>query len=285
MPIGTVQQYYGPMPNLLRTSALAFLCLAAPTVLAPAVLAQTSSPADRLSLAKSLYYTPTSSGLKSFQCKASIDWKDLLTRFGAPNLSDDNPYLKYLNSVQLSVSDDLNGAGTLNWKAPTPMPDGMESSIGKMHDGMTQMLTGFFQSWNPYMNGGYIPAADKSDTVTANAEGIHVHGVDDKTTIDEQFDKNLLLTNMHVVTPELDVTAYPTYTETPNGRIISVIRSLIHQPPTAPAAEAIMSAKYSTVGAFQIPSSVSFEVKNVGTFNFAFSSCSVNTSEKSPMGL
>ena len=51
---------------------------------------------DRLSAAHAQYYTPTVSGLKSFQCDASIDWKAMLSRFSGADIPDDSPVLKLL---------------------------------------------------------------------------------------------------------------------------------------------------------------------------------------------
>jgi len=242
----------------------------------PAAFGQTSAPTpeSRLQLAKGLYYTPTTSGLRSFHCDVTVDWKDLLARFGAPSLPADDPHLVYLQSTKLSVDDDLTGAGFLNWIQP-PTGD-MDDSVGKIRGGMQQMISGFFQSWNPFLNGSYIPTLDATTTAKAEGDGILVHSGDASNEVDEHFDKNMLLTEMHVTTSALDVKARPTFLDTPKGRLISVLKSEVHQPPTAPALEVTMSSTYAPAATYQLPATLTFSVQNVGDFVFKLSACQVN---------
>jgi hypothetical protein len=204
-----------------------------------------------------------------------VDWKDLLARFGAANLPADDPHLVYLQSTRLSVDDDLNGVGTLNWTSPAT--GDMDDSVGKIRGGMEQMLSGFFQSWNPFLNGSYIPALDATTTAKAEGDGVLVHSGDASNEVNEHFDKNMLLTEMHVTNSALDVKAHPTFLETPKGRLISVLKSEVHQPPTAPALEVTMSSTYAPVASFQIPAILTFSVQNVGDFVFKLSACQVNS--------
>lgn len=230
--------------------------------------------------ARSLYYTPTVQGLKSFRCTVDFDWKDFLTRFSGGDIQDDNPVLQHLRTVHLSVSDDLNGSGKLDWTTSGTPPAGKEDSIAKMKDGMQQMMVGFFSSWNAYMNGNMVPLPDSTTTVTDNADGFRLHATAEGTEVTELFDKNLLLTEAHVVQPSSDVYAYPTYADTPDGRVISAIRTVFRQPPTAPPAELNISVAYVPVQNFRIPETLNYELKNVGAFEFKFSACSVETAKK-----
>jgi hypothetical protein len=263
------------MSSVLRKTLVASVCLSAISL--PAALGQTPAPTleSRLQLAKALYYTPTTTGLKSFHCDVTVDWKDLLSRFGAPNLPADDPHLVYLQSTKLSIDDDLSGAGTLNWSSPAT--GDMDDSIGKIRGGMEQMISGFFQSWNPFLNGTYIPALDATTTAKAEGDGVLVHSGDASNDVNEHFDKNMLLTEMHVITPALDVNAHPTFLDTPKGRLITTLKSEIHQPPTAPALEVTMSSTYAPVATYQVPAILTFSVQNVGDFTFKLSACQVNS--------
>src|ERR1700744_1439040 len=98
-----------------RTSCALF-CSAALLSVTPCVLrAQTTSPNTKLLSARALYYTPTTQGLKSFHCTVDFDWKDFLARYSGADVKDDSPYLQYLRSIHLAVSDDLNGECKLEW--------------------------------------------------------------------------------------------------------------------------------------------------------------------------
>ncbi len=263
-----------------RTSC-ALLCSAALLAIAPScVRAQTSSPNTKLISARALYYTPTVRGLKSFHCAVEFDWKDFLSRHTGSEVQDDNPFLQYLRTVHLAISDDLNGAGKLEWTTSAEIPAGKEDSVGKMKDGMQQMMAGFFSSWNAYMNGSMVAAPDSTTTVTDTDDGLRVHSTAEGTEVTQLFDKNLLLTETHVVQPSSDVDAYPTYDNTPDGRVITAIRTVYRQPPTAPPAELDIRVMYAPVQNFRLPQTLNYDLKNVSSFTFKFSACSVETTKK-----
>jgi hypothetical protein len=261
----------------------ALLCAAVVLSVTPGALrAQTTSPNTKLLSARALYYTPTVQGLKSFHCTVDFDWKDFLARYTNADVKDDNPYLQYLRTIHLTVSDDLSGDGKLEWTTSSAAPEGKEDAIAKIKDGMQQMMVGFFSSWNGYMNGNMVPAPDATTTVTENGDGLRLHAAAETTEVTELFDKNLLLTEAHVVQPASDVLAYPTYIDTPDGRVVSSIRTVFRQPPTAPPAELNIRISYTPVQNFRIPDTLSYELKNVGSFEFKFSACSVETTKKAP---
>jgi hypothetical protein len=254
---------------------------AALTCLLPLSIAAQQNPAEQhLLSARALYYTPATDGLKSFHCAASIDWKDLLTRFGGQPVADDNPFLLYLNSVHLSISDDLDGKGSLDWVETNPPSDALSSPAQRIHAGMAQTIDGFFQAWNPFMNGGLVPVPDASTNVSSIGDNIKLHVASGSTNVDEIFDKNLLLTSVHVVTPTMDSTMHPTFIDSHDGRILSVLTSSTSQPPTAPPVDVVMTTTYAKVSSFQIPASARFDIKNVGAMIFHFSACTVRTAAK-----
>jgi hypothetical protein len=252
---------------------MAFLCL-----FSSSLSAQDKPARDRLAYAHALYYTPTTGGLKSFHCDAAMDWKALLTRFSGQDIPEGNPALVYLHTVHLSVTDNLNGQGSLDWSADAP-PKGMEDAVQQIRDGLKASVTGFFQSWNAYMNGSMVPLPDSTITVTAVGDGLHLSGLAKDTKLDEDFDKNLLLKQALVVTPSLRVLATPTFSTTPDGLLISTVKSQVNQPPDAPEAEATFRIEYAKVDSFQIPSHVVFDIKNTGVIEIGFNACQVSVAD------
>jgi len=256
------------------------LCLARTTL-----HAQSKDPRTRLTAAHALYYTPTASGLKSFHCDAAIDWKSMLTHLSGVDIPNDNPALKFLQTVHLSVDDELKANGSLGWTSESDAPPDKSAAIKQIQDGLKTSVAGFFQSWNVYMNGSMVPVPDSTLTVTSVADGVHLSGTSGGSSFDEDFDKNMLLTQVRVVNPDMKVLATPTYASTPDGLLVSVVASQISQPSTAPPAEAIFRIDYAKVDSFQIPSRVVFDIKNTGVIEIAFNSCRVslaNWAQKPP---
>jgi hypothetical protein len=250
----------------LSLSAL-FLCAVAATA--------QQKPSDRLISARSLYYMPTTSGLKSFHCAVAFDWKVFLNNFSKTPIGDDNPALVYLKTTKLSVIDDLNGKGEFVWTDTTVPPEAFADGSTKMQGGMRQMFDAYFQSWNAYMNGSMVPVPDDSLAVTADGEGVQVRGLLPNQTLTEKFDKNMVLTETHVVDASTDEYDYPVFTNTPDGRMLTSIHTISKEPPTAPASVLDIVTTYAKVGAFQLPATVKFSVKDVGDFLFTFNTCEV----------
>jgi len=243
------------------------------------LLAQDKEARDRLFAAHAQYYTPTVGGLKSFHCDASIDWKAMLSRFSGKDISDDNPSLKFLQSVHLAVNDDLKGKGELEWTNLVEPPASLKPSMQQSQEGFQRAVAGFFQTWNEFMNGGMVPLPDSTVTVTKSGDGVHMSSTPKDMTIDEDYDKNMLLTKAVVVTPALMVVAKPIYKTTEDGLLISSVTSEIHQPPTAPETQVTFSVEYAKVDSYQIPSHVVFDIKNTGVIEIGFSACKTTVAD------
>jgi hypothetical protein len=242
-------------------------------------LAQDKASRDRLLAAHAMYYTPTANGLRSFRCEAAIDWKAMLTRYTGNDIPDDNPFLKYLLAVHLSVADQLNGKGAMEWTDGSVQPEGKEENAKQMHDGLQTAMAGFFQTWNAFMNGSMVPLPDSTLTVTAAEAGVHLSGASASIKFDEDFDENMLLRRVQVAGPDLKVLAIPSYQRTTDGLIISAVTSQINQPPSAPQMEVTFRIAYTTVESFQIPSNIVIDTKNVGVIDISFNSCQVSVVE------
>jgi hypothetical protein len=260
---------------LLRLAAAVLIAV---TIAAPsaAQVVQAPSAADQLLAARATYYTLTAKGVKSFHCDVDVDWQNMLTRFSGKTIPDDSIWLHYLTSSHLSLDDDLNGKGTFTWANVGVPPEGGEAAAQKLRTGTTSIIAGFLQIWNPFMNGGLLPAPQPSIAIAANDDGLQLHSTSANAVIDEQFDKNILLQQVHAVTPQADVTAFPTFTNTAEGKLVSTVRTVHRQPPTAPPAELTMSVTYTPVSGFQIPSHLHIDQQNGSVFDFYFKNCTVS---------
>jgi len=238
---------------------------------------QADAAMQRYLLARATYYTPTADGLRTFDCKVSADWKDFLSRASGKDIGEDHPAVKYLNSVNITVHNTLRSKAEVHWGETAPAPANLQDGTTKMREGIAQMLEGYFQSWNAYLNGAMVPLPDKSTKISFTPEGTHLAAIAPKMSVDEDFDKNMLLTRVHVLTDGNDTIAMPTFTDTARGRTISEVRSEVRQPQTAPPVYITLAAKYQTVAGYEIPSVLHFEVQNVTQLDFALTGCVVNT--------
>jgi hypothetical protein len=241
--------------------------------------AQEKSPHDRLVAAHGQYYTPTASGLKSFHCRATVDWKGLLSRTAGSEIPDDAPALIYLNAVHLSVSDDLRGESTLEWTDGSAPPPGLEDALKQVREGLRQSVTGFFQTWNGYMDGSMVPIPASTTSITSSGGGVHLREKSDDTQIDEDFDKNMLLTQVLVESPAMRIQAVPAFTSTTDGLVVSSVESQLHEPPSGPETDVSFQIEYAKVASFRIPSHVVLDIKSIGMIDLRLDDCAVSMAE------
>jgi len=260
-----------PEKVLLLSGVLCLVCTP--------LCSQETTPRERLLVAHAQYYTPTASGLKSFHCDAAIDWKAMLTRLSGKEIPEDNPGLQFLRTVHLAINDDLRGKGSLEWSSAAALPAGREDGINQIRDGLQTSVGGFFQSWNAYMNGSMVPLPDSSVTIDAVDAGFHLSGSSKDMKIDEDFDKNMVLNQVLVVSPTIRVMAAPTYLKTEDGLIVSEIKSKMNQPPGAPETEITFHVDYARVDSYQVPSRIIFDVRNTGAIDLALSNCQVSLAD------
>ena len=259
--------------TLLRVHVLGAACTLTLSAQTGAV-----TPADVFLKARALYYTPVDAGLRGFHCEVAFDWKQFMQKATNQPVPDDDPRLKYLQSVQLSVDDDLHGAGELHWVAPAPAPENNEDAIGKVRGGMQQIWAGFAQSWNGYMTGELV-SLDAKATVEHTGDGFHVAVRNGAQLAEEQYDYKLLLQTVHVSTPAQETTISPTFAASPAGLLVSSLRSSFRQPPSAPPTELLMTLHYAPVGAFQLPAELLVRV-GPASFDFHLANCTVKTELK-----
>jgi hypothetical protein len=86
----------------------------------------------------------------------------------------------------------------------------------------------------------------------------------------------MLLISAHVVMPDLDNTAYPTYEASTDGLRVNMVRNVLHQPPTGPEQDVSMGVTYMPVGSYQLPATLAVTLAGTGEFDFSFNSCTLN---------
>src|SRR5580700_6706619 len=170
----------------------------------------------------------------------------------------------------------------MDWAETGVPPGGQEDSLKQMRNGLQDRMADFFQSWNAYMNGSMVHISKSWVTVTLMRAGVHLSGTSAGTSIDEDFDQNMLLTLVRVVSPEMRLLVIPRYVETADGLVISAVTYKSNKPPSAPLTEVTLRIKYAKVDSFQIPSNVVLDTKNVGVIEVRFNACQVSVADVAP---
>ena len=227
--------------------------------------------------ARNLYYTPVDKGLQGFACDVTFDWKQFIEKANNAPVQESDERLQYLRSIQLSVVDDLNGTGSLGWKAPTTAPDASEASVAQIRSGLQAIWSGFFQSWNGFYTGELVSQTDPGTTVERTPGGYHVFTRQGPRLAEQQYSHDFTLQSLHVATPEIDSNLLPVFERTPQGRIAIALNSVVKRPPTAAGTSVNMTVAYAEVNGFQLPSALTINVAGTAKFNFTLTNCTVRT--------
>jgi hypothetical protein len=259
----------------MLSSRLPLTALLLTMLFCPAIASAQTAPAMAVRRARALYYTPVDRGLESLRCDVGFDWKQFMEKAANQAVPADDARLRYLESIQLSVEDNLHGTGELHWTAPGPPPDASEESVTRIRDGVQQLWSGFFESWNNFVTGDLV-TLDANAMVEATPSGYHVGVRTGSSLAEEQYDPALLLKSVHVTTPTLDSTMLPSFTSSAQGLLITTMRSSVRQPPTAEPTNVVMQVQYQPVQTFQVPSQLDVSV-GPAAFRFQLSHCTVQT--------
>ncbi len=224
-----------------------------------------------------MYYTPIDRGLQGFSCDVSFNWKQFIETANHAPVPDGDERLAYLRSIKLTVTDELNGAGQLQWAAPTTAPDASEQSIAQIRSGMQAMWSGFFQSWNGFNTGDLVSLNDRQTTVERTGSGYHVFTAQSGKIAEETYNKQFVLLSLHVSTPTLDSNLTPIFLDTAQGRIVTNLNSVVKQPPSAPGSTIDTTVHYAPVNGFQLPLEVAIDVAGAANFDFTLTNCTVRT--------
>jgi hypothetical protein len=293
-----------------RPSAPRILILAALSLAALSLAAQTSSPAQApsstapspapspsdhplaeppasksnpdngwLARTSKLYYSSSKAGLTGFDCEAHPDWQALIasaTR-GDP-LPADDPRMILLKSVKVAIHAHMRGGSTIDWtdaNENNPLDQHSIDTLDGLHRTVEQMLEGFLQFWTPFIEDSVVPdSADGLDiTHTPTVHTIHAHQGD--TELTEVFSTDLILEQFNVNMSGTSIKFAPTYKPTPKGLLVSGFRAHV-LPAGTPADQAQdmnVDIDYQTINGFPIPDKLSMDVIGTGKFNFTLDGC------------
>lgn len=235
----------------------------------------TVSPAAAMDKARALYYTPVDRGFQGFHCDVNFDWKTFIQKASNQSLSEDDARLRYLQSVHLSVDDEVRKGGALHWNAPSPPPDNTEDSVDKIREGLQQVWSGFLQSWNGFVSGDLM-TVDKNALVERTSQGYRVAVRTGSSLAEERFSAALLLQEIHVTTPTLESTIEPSFSPGSEGFVVSRISSSERQLPASSAVQVTMKVSYSPISRFQIPSDLQVTV-GPAKFEYRLVNCTVQS--------
>jgi hypothetical protein len=226
-----------------------------------------------LTAARSQYYNLRVAGVQSFSCNVDVDWLGLFTSVSGKAPDASNPVYASLRNLRIGVKEALPGGAEVSFAATGTPPDSAAAAVSSMRAGIQQMLSGFFQSWTPFLSGDAISMKPRS--LTSIPAGYLLDDSQSDNPDQLTFDKQMVLTRIDTRTAAISGVLASKFDKSPDGLLLTDLEGDIHQPSDGPATHVVMHTDYQMVDSFRVPHNLSLGVKNVATFKMALTGCTV----------
>lgn len=193
--------------------------LAAPPKAAPKTVAD---PEGVLQKARAAYVNLAGKGFKRYRFVATPDWAAMLGEQAKTNPEGFRAALDLFAKVRFDVLVGPQGDAQVSHntvESPNPQTT---AGLNQVYSGMEQTLTGFFQTWAPFMVNTPFPPAGTS----ARVEDIGSHYLVDweetgDVKVHLKMDRTFTITEMNVKIPAFDSTIRPTFERQPGGLVLT----------------------------------------------------------------
>jgi hypothetical protein len=241
--------------------------------------AATAGAADKkvvVQQARNSYYSLKNQGLVEFQCSMTPDWKALLqdTRKTDPGAADRATQI--LSQLQFTVSLGTAGSAKVTHTTVTPTNNDMAAGLNQIYGGMEQMVSGFFDTWSPFMISSPFPEADDTYELADQGQQWALSYKQGTADVATTMDKNFAIRELKVTTPEFSSVIQPQFTSSAQGFLLAgYVADYVGKSPSE-TTHLQVGIAYQSVNGFQLPQKLNLGGSYGGSafqVEVAFSGC------------
>jgi hypothetical protein len=203
--------------------------------------------------ARSAYYSLQSQGLVEFQCNMAPDWEALLQGARQADPGRAEQAIATLKQLQFTVSLGRSGSAKITHTTVTAANDQMAQGLNQIYTGMEQMVTGFFQTWSPFMLGSPLPEAEGDFQMEEKAGQWNLTYKDGTANVVTTMGKNFAIQELKVITDEFTSTIQPGFTSTPKGFLLTGYQADYHGKSPSDTTQLKVGIAYQDVNGLQLP--------------------------------
>jgi hypothetical protein len=193
-----------------------------------ALLVQPLAAADRadkrelMKEARAAYYSLRRSGLDSFQVNITVNW-DVVLKGQPTTAAGRESAMKLLNGLHFAAAFGADGKTVVTHRADTPAPNAQsQAGYDQIFGGMDQVITGFMDTYKPFMVGSPFPEVDAAYTLEDFNNGYRLTYKDDaKTAVMTLMTKAFVITETVVHAADFDSTIKPSFLATADGYVLA----------------------------------------------------------------
>jgi hypothetical protein len=188
----------------------------------PAVAADRADKREIIRQARAAYYSLRQKGLDSFQVNITVNWEVVLKGQTADPVQRANA-MKLLNGLHFGQSFDSDGKTTVTHRADTPAPNAQsQTGYNQIFSGMDQVITGFMDTYKPFMVGSPFPAVDSDYVLEDFNNGYRLTYKEGATTqVITLMSKTFVIAETIVHATDFDSSIKPSFLTTADGYVLA----------------------------------------------------------------
>lgn len=227
----------------------------------PSLRAQTPvaspEPKDVLAKARAAYYNLSSRGYKQYRFQARPDWAAILGDQAKTNPAGYDAAMALFSKLRFNVVVDAGGSAKISHNDVDAPNDQTRAGLTQVYSGMDQMLTGFFQTWTPFMIETPFTNVGTDLSIEAVGAKYRIRWVESGTTkVDILADQAFAVTEMKVSTPTFDSVIHPVFDRGPGGLVLASYEAEYREKAPAQPIRIVVLIKNQPVQGLLVPSNL-----------------------------
>jgi hypothetical protein len=219
---------------------------------APAV---SPDPKAVLTQARAAYYNLLSRGYKQYRFLAKPDWATLLGDQATSNPTGFDAAMAIFSKVRFDVVVDGEGRAKVSHNDVEVPNEQTKAGLTQVYSGMDQMLTGFFQTWTPFMIETPFTNVGTDLSVETVGAKYRVRWVESGTTkVEILTDQAFAVTEMKVNSPTFDSIIRPVFDRGPSGLVLASYEAEYKEKAPAPPIRIVVLIKNRSIQSLLMPS-------------------------------
>ena len=205
-----------------RLASIVLLCLAAGPALRAAAPKAVADAESILRPARATYVNLAGKGFQRYRFVATPDWAAMLAELAKTNPEGYRAALDLFGKVRFDVLVGPQGDAQVSHNTvDSPNPQ-TTAGLNQVYSGMEQTLTGFFQTWAPFMvNSPFPPVGTAARVGDAGTHYLVDWDEAGDVKVHLQMDRAFSITEMRVKSPAFDSSIRPSFERQPGGLVLA----------------------------------------------------------------
>jgi hypothetical protein len=249
-------------PAWRRAAIAAVLC----TLFSLTTVAAAADKKEVVQQAQAAYYSLRDRGLVEFQANVQPNWRLVLKDQLAANPAGAESALKMLNGIHFTVLMNPEGVVKVTHKADVA-PVGQQAAEGfqQIFSGMEQAMSGFFDSWKPFMLTSPLPDPASNYLLEDLGNQYHLSYKDGTANIDTTMSKDLVISEIKVDSPEFKSVLRPRFGKSAQGLLLTGYDATYQGAEGGTAVQLNVQIENQSVNGLQLPHNLNLSGSYQGT--------------------